>query len=65
MATVTGLGGLLGAGAGIAMSKYTGYVLDAGLSYLPVFMVCAAAYWCAALVIHLLSPGLEPFAAAE
>ena len=65
VATVTGLGGLLGAGAGIAMSKYTGYVLDAGLSYLPVFMVCAAAYWCAALVIHLLSPGLEPFAAAE
>ena len=59
IATVTGLGGLLGAGAGILMSKYTGYVLDAGLSYLPVFAVCAAAYWCALGVIHLLAPRFE------
>lgn len=58
--TVTGLGGLLGAGAGIAMSKYTGHVLDAGLSYLPVFAVCAVAYVCALAVIHLLSPRLAP-----
>lgn len=60
VATVTGLGGLLGAGTGIVMSKYTGYVLDAGLSYLPVFAVCAAGYWCALAVIHMLAPKLEP-----
>ncbi len=57
--SVVGIGGLFGAGAGILMSKYTGYVLDNGDSYVPVFIVCGLAYWVATAVIHLLAPRLE------
>ncbi len=57
--SVVGIGGLFGAGAGILMSKYTGFVLDHGESYLPVFIVAGLAYWAALGLIHLLSPRLE------
>jgi len=56
---VAGLGGLCGAGAGMAMSKYTGFVLDQDAGYLPVFVVAGAAYWVALGLIHLLSPRLQ------
>jgi ACS family hexuronate transporter-like MFS transporter len=56
---VAGLGGLCGAGAGMAMSKYTGFVLDQHAGYLPVFLVAGCAYWVALGLIHLLSPRLE------
>jgi len=56
---VAGLGGLCGAGAGMAMSKYTGFVLDSHAGYLPVFVVAGSAYWIALGLIHLLSPRLE------
>jgi ACS family hexuronate transporter-like MFS transporter len=69
--SVAGLGGLCGAGAGIALSKYTGFVLDRADSYVPVFLVAASSYWIALILIHLLAPrlqrapeiGAEPFAA--
>ena len=57
--SVAGLGGLCGAGAGIALSKYTGFVLDRADSYLPVFTVAAAAYWVALALIHVLAPSLQ------
>jgi ACS family hexuronate transporter-like MFS transporter len=56
--SVAGLGGLCGAGAGIAMSKYTGFVLDRLDSYAPVFVVAGCAYWIALGLIHVLSPRL-------
>jgi len=56
---IAGLGGLCGAGAGMAMSKYTGFVLDHDAGYLPVFVVAGSAYWVALGLIHLLSPRLE------
>jgi len=56
--SVAGLGGLCGAGAGIALSKYTGFVLDKGDSYLPIFAIAAGAYWIALGLIHALSPRL-------
>jgi ACS family hexuronate transporter-like MFS transporter len=56
---VAGLGGLCGAGAGMAMSKYTGFVLDNNAGYLPVFLVAGSAYWVALGLIHILSPRLQ------
>ena len=58
--SVTGIGGLFGAGMGIVMSKYTGFVLDHGESYVPVFIVAGLAYWTAVVAIHLLAPKLTP-----
>jgi MFS transporter, ACS family, hexuronate transporter len=57
--SITGLGGLCGAGAGIVMSKYIGFVLDNGHSYAPVFAVAGCGYWLALGLIHLLSPRLS------
>jgi ACS family hexuronate transporter-like MFS transporter len=58
--TVSGVGGMLGAIGGMAMSKYAGYVLDSGLGYLPIFIIASSAYLCALLAIHLLSPRMTP-----
>ncbi len=49
-----------GRGRGMAMSKYAGYVLEKIGSYTPIFVLAASAYLVALLVIHILSPRLEP-----
>jgi ACS family hexuronate transporter-like MFS transporter len=54
--TVLGVGGMLGAIGGMAMSKYAGFVLDKIGTYTPIFVVAASAYLIALLVIHLLMP---------
>ena len=51
---------LLGAVGGMLMAKYAGFVLDTIGTYTPIFVVAASAYLIALLVIHLLSPNLEP-----
>jgi MFS transporter, ACS family, hexuronate transporter len=38
----------------------TAYVLEFTGSYVPVFIIAASAYLLALLVVHLLSPRLEP-----
>jgi ACS family hexuronate transporter-like MFS transporter len=58
--SVVGIGGMIGAFGGMAMAKYAGWVLDRVGSYTPIFVVAAGAYLLALLVIHLLSPKLEP-----
>jgi ACS family hexuronate transporter-like MFS transporter len=58
--SVVGLGGFAGAVGGMLIAKVTGYILDTTGSYLPVFFIAAFAYLSALLVIHLLSPKLEP-----
>ncbi|MDB5433196.1 MAG: transporter [Caulobacter sp.] len=58
--SVVGIGGMIGAFGGMAMAKYAGYVLDKIGAYTPIFVVAASAYLIALLVIHLLSPKLEP-----
>jgi ACS family hexuronate transporter-like MFS transporter len=60
--SVVGIGGMLGAIGGMAMSKYAGWVLDKIGSYAPIFVVAASAYLLALLVIHLLTPKMEPVA---
>jgi MFS transporter, ACS family, hexuronate transporter len=58
--SVVGLGGFAGAVGGMLIAKVTGYILETTGSYLPVFFIAAFAYLSALLVIHLLSPKLEP-----
>jgi MFS transporter, ACS family, hexuronate transporter len=58
--SVIGIGGMLGAIGGMAMAKYAGWVLDQIGTYTPIFVLAASAYLLALLVIHLLTPKLEP-----
>jgi MFS transporter, ACS family, hexuronate transporter len=60
--SVVGIGGMLGAFGGMVFSKYIGKVLDSIGTYTPIFLVAGSAYLTALLVIHLLSPKMEPVA---
>jgi ACS family hexuronate transporter-like MFS transporter len=58
--SVVGIGGMLGAFGGMAFSKYIGNVLEQIGTYTPIFVVAGSAYLAALLVIHLLTPKMEP-----
>jgi MFS transporter, ACS family, hexuronate transporter len=58
--TVVGIGGAAGAVGGMLISKVTGYILEFTGSYLPVFVIAGSVYLVALLIVHLLSPRLEP-----
>jgi ACS family hexuronate transporter-like MFS transporter len=58
--SVVGIGGMLGAVGGMAISPLVGYILDKTGSYVPIFIMAASAYLIALLVIQLLAPRLEP-----
>jgi MFS transporter, ACS family, hexuronate transporter len=58
--SVVGIGGMLGAFGGMAFSKYIGRVLEQIGSYTPIFIIAGSAYLVALLVVHLLSPKMEP-----
>ncbi len=58
--SVVGIGGTLGAVGGILMAFYAGEILDRLGVYWPLFWVAGSAYFVALLVVHLLSPRLEP-----
>ncbi len=58
--SVVGIGGMVGAFGGMAMAKYAGWVLDKIGTYTPIFIVAATAYLLALLVVHLLTPKMEP-----
>jgi len=58
--SVVGIGGALGACGGMLMSKYTGWTLDADRGYAPVFLIASCTYLVALVLIHVLSPRLEP-----
>ena len=62
VASVTGIGGFGGAIGGMVISTFTGFVLQITHSYLPVFIVAGSVYSVALLLIHILSPRLEPAA---
>jgi len=42
------------------MAKYAGYVLEKIGTYTPIFVLAASAYLLALLVVHLLTPRMEP-----
>jgi len=58
--SVVGIGGMLGAFGGMVFSKYIGKVLDQIGTYTPIFIVAGSAYLVALLVVHLLTPKMEP-----
>ncbi|WP_447728289.1 MFS transporter [Sphingomonas koreensis] len=58
--SVVGIGGTVGAIGGILMAWYAGEILDRLGFYWPLFWVAGSAYFVALLVVHLLSPRLEP-----
>jgi ACS family hexuronate transporter-like MFS transporter len=60
VASVVGIGGMVGAIGGVLMQIATGYVVRLTHSYLPLFIVACSAYLLALLVIQLLSPHLAP-----
>jgi MFS transporter, ACS family, hexuronate transporter len=58
--SVTGFGGMAGAVGGMLIAKLTGKILEATGSYLPVFLIAGSVYLIALLLVHILSPKLEP-----
>jgi ACS family hexuronate transporter-like MFS transporter len=56
---IIGIGGTIGAVGGMFMAKFTGWVLDATGSYMPMFVIAGSSYLAALLVIHLLVPRME------
>jgi len=58
--SVVGIGGMLGAFGGMIFSKYIGNVLESIGTYAPIFLVAGSAYLIALLVVHLLTPKMEP-----
>jgi len=59
-ASVVGIGGMAGAVAGILIAQVVGHVLQWTGSYMVPFFIAASAYILALLVIHTLSPRLDP-----
>jgi ACS family hexuronate transporter-like MFS transporter len=58
--SVVGIGGMAGAVGGMMIARIVGEILQRTGSYVPIFIIAASAYLLALLVIHLLSPNLEP-----
>jgi len=58
--SVVGIGGMLGAFGGMVFSKYIGQVLETIGTYTPIFLIAGSAYLVALLVVHLLTPKMEP-----
>lgn len=58
--SVVGLGGMAGAVGGMFIAKLTAYILEVTGSYAPVFLIAGTTYLVSLLIIHLLSPRLEP-----
>ena len=58
--SVVGIGGTVGAIGGMMFSLYVGQILERIGSYTPIFIVAGCAYFVALVIIHFLSPRLEP-----
>lgn len=60
VASVVGIGGLLGAAAGAGFDVFVGHIVEWTHSYVAVFAVCGCTYFVALLLIHLISPNFAP-----
>jgi ACS family hexuronate transporter-like MFS transporter len=60
VASVVGIGGMVGAIGGALTQVATGYVIKATNSYVPMFLIVGTAYLIALAIIHALSPKLAP-----
>jgi ACS family hexuronate transporter-like MFS transporter len=59
VASVIGIGGMMGALGGMLFTKFVGQILQATGSYRILFIIAGSVYLMALLVIHILSPRLE------
>lgn len=57
---VIGIGATAGTLGGLGIQTFTGWTLDNGGGYLPMFSIVAAAYLLALLWIHLWAPRITP-----
>jgi MFS transporter, ACS family, hexuronate transporter len=60
VASVVGMAGFGGAIGGMLISTFTGFLLQFTGSYVPVFILAGSAYLIALLIVHLLTPRLQP-----
>jgi len=60
VASVVGIGGMIGAGGGAIFDIFVGYVIKLTNSYVPVFAICGCSYLIALALVHLISPKYEP-----
>jgi ACS family hexuronate transporter-like MFS transporter len=60
VASVVGIGGFGGAVGGMLIAAFTGWILQVTRSYVPIFMIAGSIYLVALLVIHLVTPDMEP-----
>jgi MFS transporter, ACS family, hexuronate transporter len=65
VASVIAIGALAGNISGAAMQEFTGWALDSGYGYTPMFVMAACAYLLALLWIHIMQPRLEVVNDAE
>ncbi|WP_128544323.1 MFS transporter [Larkinella soli] len=59
VASVTGIGGMFGAVGGIVLAAVAGNI-RVNFGYLPLFLIASSTYLIALVIIHSLSPKLEP-----
>jgi len=60
VASVVGIGGMMGSAAGAGFDVFVGHIVQWTHSYVAVFAVCGCAYLVALLLLHLFSPRFEP-----
>ena len=60
VASVVGIGSFGGAIGGALIATFTGFLLQATHSYVPIFLIAGSAYLVALLIIQSLCPGLQP-----
>jgi ACS family hexuronate transporter-like MFS transporter len=60
VASVVGIGGMVGAIGGALFQTFTGYVVEWTHSYIPVFAVCGSSYFLALIIVHLMTPRYTP-----
>jgi MFS transporter, ACS family, hexuronate transporter len=60
VASVVGIGGMMGALGGFLLQVATGYIVAWTDSYVPLFLLASSAYLVALGVVHLLAPQLAP-----
>ncbi len=59
VSSVTGIGGMFGAIGGMILAKIAGPI-RVSFGYLPLFLIAGSAYLLALLIIHWLTPKMEP-----
>jgi MFS transporter, ACS family, hexuronate transporter len=65
VASVVGIGTFGGAIGGALIATLTGFLLQVTHSYVPIFLIAGVAYLIALLLIHTLSPRLQPVLRVE